>query len=129
LILMHALRAATPAERAEAIAILRRARPLSVGLGEPLAVALRPFRERGEVSDNAWAIVERGTDSRQLKTEQDIATLLALVRRHGSIEYARKTALVRARRARRLLRQLIDRPSVHLRFLQEVTDFVITRNR
>jgi geranylgeranyl diphosphate synthase type II len=129
LILMHALRAAAPAERAEAMAILWRARPQSVGLGEPLADALRPFRARREISDDAWAVVERGAHRRGLKTEQDIATLLALIRRHGSIEYARKTALERARRARRLLGQLVDRPSVHLRFLQEVTDFVITRDR
>jgi geranylgeranyl diphosphate synthase type II len=130
LILMHALAHSTPDERARASLILAKPRP-SPASEHGLEQELRRLREAGEVSDGAWRALEpllvdsTGTT----KTRDEVRFLRELIERQGSIQYAQRTALSRARRARRLLDQLTASPSVHLRFLHSMADFAIGRNR
>jgi geranylgeranyl pyrophosphate synthase len=79
---------------------------------------------------SSLAILKRNTDRSVDKRKRDVLPLLELIRRHGSIAYARRVALRRATRARATLERLAGSlvPSVHLEFLRAVTDFVITRD-
>lgn len=93
LILLHALRHATPRERARAIEALER--------------------------------------PREEKSETDVAGLLALVRAHDSLGFARKAAIDRAERAAAVLTGAgVWMPdSTHRAFLHELTRYVIRRER
>ncbi|MDI1443535.1 polyprenyl synthetase family protein [Polyangium sp. 6x1] len=105
LILMHAMRSAPEEERARARAILRKKRP-------PYAGA------------SPWP-------SEALKSEDDVAFLLALIRRHGSVAHAQGEARRRAGEAVTALAAAQSGlgPSVHLDFLSGLVDYVIDRDR
>jgi geranylgeranyl diphosphate synthase type II len=130
LILMHALAHCDAVERARAIEILRKPRPASREVNGLGALLLR-LRSEGMLSDAAWQELAAHQDSyhSREKSADEVAFLRDLIRRQRSIEYARAAAVVRARRARRLMNGLTARPSVHLRFLQGVADFAIGRDR
>jgi len=105
LILIHALRAASDADRQRALEILRKPRP---GTG-------------------------RGADAHDgtTKTASEVAYLRALVERSASVAYAWDTACTLSRRAQRAFARVarrLDR-SVHRDFLAELVGYVVERNR
>jgi geranylgeranyl diphosphate synthase type II len=107
MILLHALRNASPAERARALAALARPRP--------------PTPE--SVGDPAW------------KSEDDVRFLLDLVHSTYSLEYARGEGRRRAARAQESLEQLAPlldptgaADHVHVAFLAGLTQYVHTRS-
>jgi geranylgeranyl diphosphate synthase type II len=130
LILMHALASCSEVEHTRALCVLRKARPVS---REPtqLERTLLGLHAEGALSGAAWTAVAGhfAAAANGVKTEADIEFLYGLIRRHGSIDYARRAAITRARRARRLLNGLTTSPSVHVRFLQSIAEFVIGRER
>lgn len=93
LMLLHALAAAAPDERARAIEVLRKPRPC--------------------------------------KTEAEVAELLQLIRRHGSLEYARRVAAAWGEQARERFVACCSflPPSTHRDVLGELVDFVQLRTR
>ena len=68
---------------------------------------------------------------RELKTEADIAPLLELIHRYGSIDYARDVAQMLAHKADQLLERTIEwmPPSVHREFIHSMAQHVIQRDR
>jgi geranylgeranyl diphosphate synthase type II len=80
-------------------------------------------RERQE----ALSILNR---PREDKRPEDIAPLFELVRRYGSIDYARNVALTLAHKAERLLERAYDwmPPSVHRDFIYGMAQHVIQRD-
>jgi geranylgeranyl diphosphate synthase, type II len=65
------------------------------------------------------------------KSDIEVASLAALVRRSGSIEYAHRVAVSYAQRSRRLLARLGDRMplSEHRDFIHQIVAYVIQRDR
>ena len=145
LILIHALRCASEAERAEALRILRKSRPDqsngTAGLGAArhagecrVGELLDELAAQGELGPKGHQCLRRALDrssrSSESRTEYDVATLKRLVERYDSVHYAWEVARVRARRFQRALHRVIrDWPaSIHRDFLAELGDFVIRRN-
>jgi geranylgeranyl diphosphate synthase type II len=128
LILMHALASSGTRERERALSILQKVRP-QADAGGALEREMRRQRERGALSDAAFRALSRHTSRRRgrQKTTSEVEYLRELIGRRGSVEYARQAAFRRASRARRLLGNVGACPSVHLRFLEDVTAFVIGR--
>ena len=104
LILIHAMREASSADREQARTILRKRRP-NLQAASP------------------------DHPAEEYKTEADIRFLCGLIERGGSIEYAREAAVKRARYARRMLDACAPwmGASVHRDFLEGLTDFVVER--
>ncbi len=133
LILLHCLRSASAAERAEITAILAKPRPGDPGEGESVPALLAELVGRGELSElGRAAIVERlGVASRAGKTEADVQRLFALIHAHGSLAYAR--AFARAgmldARARLAACHRFLPTSVHRDFLTGLVDYVFARER
>jgi len=133
LILAHALRHAPAAEREEALRILARPRP---GADRPVLVetlaSLEALRAAGAISEEAYArlapplVAARARE----KSEADVARLRALIDAADSIDYARRAAQRRVRRAACILeRTLSDLPrSPHRDFLEDLVEFVIHRD-
>src|SRR5262245_23722074 len=112
LILLHALRSATAAERERAEAVLAKPRP---GLGEgsgaeasgasapAFSALLAELYERGEVTAAARARLEAAraavVGEREVKTPEDVRYLQALIERYDSVQYARDVAGQWANRA------------------------------
>jgi geranylgeranyl diphosphate synthase type II len=141
LILLHAMRVASPVERARARRILAKMRPEREDHeGMPDAPALhrmlRALEAEGALTGAGRATIERvllGTEGRPrdgVKTEADVAFLRQLVERYDSLAYARRHAERWARRARLVLDRTTDwlLPSVHRDFLESLVDFVIRRD-
>ena len=136
LILIHALRNATPAERERAHTILRKRRPDDESSAEH---DVRTFPDdlvrRGELSergrDRMLRMLVRADGSGEPKSTDDVAFLRQLVDQRGSVEYARAAAVARARRARRTLDKLAEQlpETVHVAFLAGLISFVLERNR
>lgn len=138
LILTHAVRHADPADRRRAVEILSKPRPTLPG-GEPDRLA----RARALVEELA-ARAELGPDVKRrfddvlgteradarFRTREDVEFLSELVRRNGSIGYARRVAERRARRAVRALDGVAAAlpDSEHLRFLRGLAEFVVARD-
>ncbi|MFO7177828.1 MAG: polyprenyl synthetase family protein [Pseudomonadota bacterium] len=129
LILTHALATCSAAERERALAILQKPRP-SATRHASFERVLWSLRAEGVLDETAFArlapLLEQQAPK---KTPEDVAFLAGLVRRTGSLDYAQAKAVARARRARRLLAQLTATPSVHLRFLEMLAEFVTSRAR
>lgn len=109
LILVHAVREASEAERRRALAILAKRRPRAE------ESAAEPLDRLG------WDV----------RTQEDVQFLRDLCLRAGSIEYAWRAAHDLAARARRTF-EAVQRelaPSVHRRFLEELTSYVVQRRR
>jgi geranylgeranyl diphosphate synthase type II len=135
LALMHMMRSASARERARAVAILAKPRPSNDGGGRALLDLVDELLAAGDVSERAARALRsahrRDSGSAGVKTQGEVEFLFDAIRRYRSIEYARGVASRRADRAKRTLSSLGRRlaPSVHVEFLQAVTDFVIERDR
>lgn len=135
LILMHALRSATDAERERALVALSRQRPLGhrhVDDVERALMVVERLRREQELSEKAFAALSDvlvPSSEGRYKTEADVQFLLELIERHQSLEHARSVARARAERARRMLDRLGHRvaSSEHLAFLYGLVEFVTDR--
>jgi len=133
LILAHALRNASEAERQEAGAILGKARPTEQHRGGDADAVIAGLRQAGRISHTLAAELREALgvpdESTRLKTARDVAFLKGLIVHYGSLEYARDTAARWARRARRSLEAMNWlRASTHRDFLFHLTDFVVARD-
>jgi geranylgeranyl diphosphate synthase, type II len=143
LILLHALRHATAAERAHAEAVLRKPRPPerpAVGDAElPTDELVAQLLQAGEISKSAaarlrWHLAGSAANASAtggFKTELDIGFLKDLVSRAGSIEYARAVARRHASKARASLARALPwkRPSQHYDFIGHLIDYILDRDR
>jgi len=136
LILIHALREADEADRANALEILAR-NPESRGATNPLRSSL------GNALDELERYGQLGFAARQRlrgllaesaggqRSPEDVRFLERLIDRRGSIEYAWQEARRRATRAAGIFQDLsseID-ASEHRRFLEDVVEYVVLRDR
>jgi geranylgeranyl diphosphate synthase type II len=137
LVLLHAVRSCTEAERRRATAILRKRRPFDSAAADrmmPLRELVDRLRADGQLSARSARVLARGIDeageAADFKTVDDVLFLRDLIRRQRSIDHARAVALRRAQRARRTLTSLTREwpPSVHRDFLHDLTTFVIERD-
>lgn len=142
LILLHALRRASAAERERARAVLARQRPSRerARLAEGVARVERALAEAargGGVTEAAEATLRRElgalavTSAGEEKTADDVAFLFDLIRRERSLDHARAVAVARARAAAAALDEMDPwlRPSVHRSFLRGLVDYVVVRDR
>jgi len=135
LILLNMMRRATALEREKAQRILRKPRPGDSRAGDDRIQSLmRDLVEKGDLSPEGEGVLLRalsrsGAAGAEPKTLEDVAFLRDLVDRTGSVEYARRAALARARRAGRILRSCHEfvPPSVHRDFLEGLVGFVVER--
>ena len=136
LMLLHAVRTCTEAERRRATDILRKRRPAdssAIERASRVSALVDGLLAGGHVSaDDARVLCEgasAGTDA-PCKTLDDVLFLRDLIRRQGSIDHARAVAVRRARRARRSLASITRgwAPSVHKDFLRDLTEFVVERD-
>jgi geranylgeranyl diphosphate synthase type II len=136
LVLLHALAQASAAERSQAEAILRRPRPHTSEhtRQSTLEEVVKTLLDSDEITGSSAARLRTalaiGTDERP-KSSADVEFLSDLIRRTGSIDYARGVARRRAERARRTLGRAARwrRPSVHYDFLSDLITFIADRDR
>lgn len=137
LVLLHAVRSCSEAERRRATAILRKGRPFDSSAADrmmPLRELVDRLRADGQLSARSARVLTRGIDEAaetpDFKTADDVLFLRDLIRRQRSIDHARAVAIRRAQRARRTLTSVTrDWPaSVHRDFLHDLTTFVIERD-
>jgi geranylgeranyl diphosphate synthase type II len=130
LILMEALRRASPAERARAILVLARPHPGVGGLAAARA-KLDDLRARRAVTKKAYEelLASAFGDGPAPKTLADVVFLRDLIERTDALAYARAVGARHARRARReMARRLAALPaSDHKNFLLGVADFAVGR--
>lgn len=142
LILMHALRGTTAAERAHALRILSTPRPStcppSAGDSEPppghLQELLNALVREGQLDPAGREAIEAALRASApdgpVKTAEDVRFLVTLIERGESIDHARRVAARFAAKARAVLSGVAWlRPSVHRSFLEGLNDFVVTRDR
>jgi len=133
LMLLHALRTATEADRENALRILGKPRPSAGSPEERLRGLLGAMVEEKVLDEATRAAMTRYLDrlgeSSGEKTEDEIRFLRRLIDDHGSIAHARAVADRRARAAEAsfslLAKALPD--SVHLRFIGWLKDYVVRR--
>jgi geranylgeranyl diphosphate synthase, type II len=141
LIIMHMMRKATPRERARARGILTKPRPRSADAAafaprsDAVSEVLTALQRRGEISAQArrviaTALARASAAAEPSKTSNDIAYLLRLIERYGSIGHARRVGQGVAERAQAILSRAdwLAR-SVHRDFLDGLVSFVVNRNR
>jgi geranylgeranyl diphosphate synthase, type II len=137
LILIHAIRSATPADRAEAIRILAKPRPPEHVDSHPRAYVRRfldELHEAGQLTARDHERLAASVDDRfptTHKTQADVEFLRALVDRHDGIGYAAAVAERHAAGAGRSFSSLARRltSSAHLEFLADLVQFVIRRTQ
>lgn len=138
LILIHAVRSATPSDRARALRILRKPRVGAPGAacGRTLEKEVARLHERGELSSLGRRRLLRALRAPadgpgEAKSETDVRFLRDLIERYGSVDYAWAEASRRAARAARTLHELCRDvpPSLHRDFLEAVVGYVVTRDR
>lgn len=137
LILLHTMRAASPADRARALSILAKPRPLhgAPGLPDPRDEALMrevtALREEGALSPAAGARLEAAWLGGAPKTSDEVGWLHGLVLEHGSLDHARRVARGHADRATALLAATEPwlPPSAHRTFLERIVSYVVERDR
>jgi geranylgeranyl diphosphate synthase type II len=136
LILIHAMRRASPRERAEAVRILQKPRPPadaeSAGRREGVASLLRDLGNRAQLSDDEIGRLSAAIEGRRVeasKTRDEVTFLSYLIDRYDGIAYAseiaERRAAAAARSFERIKRHLV--PSAHVDFLRGLVDFVIRR--
>jgi len=137
LILLHALRQADPLDKKEAERILALPRSRVPGedvLDGALGV-IESLRRGGAIPEEAHRVLVAAMastrESFRSKTRHEVAFLMDLVTRHGSIGYADEVADRWAARARRVIEGLSPRvrPSIHRDFLHGLVDYVTRRDR
>lgn len=134
LILMHALRNASPDDRAEAHAILDRARPSSSHDGEhtEIRAALERLEREGQLSTRAKTVLSAALRAppSTVKSTSDVIFLRSLIEKHDSMHYSRAFARRRVLRAKKTLEELTWIPdSTHRTFLASLADYVVDRTR
>lgn len=133
LILIHALRHATPTERAAALAALQRARPSTLGpRWQAVADQIARLEAAGALAPaDADRLREAATGGEGVKTPADIEMLHALIVRYRSINYARDIARRHAVAAARRLEACAawTDDSTHRRFLRGLIAYVTDRTR
>lgn len=140
LILLHAVQAASPAERERAHAILLKPRPRLDGDARPQRTALHEqldaLARAGELTAHARSTIEAllGEASPSVdagaKTQADVSFLAQLIERAGSNDHARRVASDYAAKAARVLGALDGlHDSPHRDFLHGLVAFVTTRDR
>jgi geranylgeranyl diphosphate synthase type II len=142
LILLHALRSATAAERRRAEAVLAKPRPALADAADPdgparlaptLSALVTDLHERGQITAEAHdRLLEAAGDSAQgrpVKTQEDVRYLRALIERYDSIRYARDTAAQWSQRALARFTRLAEwiPRSVHRDFLESMAGFAVNR--
>lgn len=101
LILLHALHAASPAERAAALAILARPRPDPAALARAELIA--ELHAAGHLDAVARSrLLGEGGDTR-FKTEAEVAALMDVIEAHGGLEFAAEVARAHGEQALALL--------------------------
>lgn len=136
LILIHALRHAGARDRARALRILGRdrdGRGAEDRLRRRALAALRRQRARGGLDEPALRALRHalGGGGATARTSADVRFLMALIERHGSLEYAWAAARRRSLRAARVFEALRKEipASAHRGFLEDVIDYVVSRDR
>lgn len=136
LILLHCLRAATAEERSRAEAVLGKPRPSQASARQPearLAQCVADVFATGDLSARGrdLLLAQLATPAAGCKQSSDVEFLLDLIRKYGSIAYARDLARGWVEQARDALQAwstgLDD--SQHLRFLHAVLNYVVVRTR
>jgi geranylgeranyl diphosphate synthase type II len=139
LILLHALRSATPEDRAEATRILSLPRPgAAEAAGSALAIGatLDALVEAGELTPGGrarvLAAIERSSSRGAcVKTSDEVRFLRSLVERHGSIEHARAVAGAFSGEAQRALDACAAwlLKGIHRDLLEGLIQYVLERAR
>jgi geranylgeranyl diphosphate synthase type II len=141
LVLLHALRTGTRAERSKAKRILGKPRPIqepdSSLLGSDVKTLIERLADDGEMSRSAARqLIEAlrqapNGDSASYKTRDDVEYLRSLIDRCRSIEHAESAASRWADRSLRALDSLSLKipDSEHRRFLYQLVDFVVDRDQ
>ncbi|MBI4516549.1 MAG: polyprenyl synthetase family protein [Deltaproteobacteria bacterium] len=133
LILMHALRTASDTERKRAWRILGKRRPLPApGTAQQLAAVLDDLQARAQLRPAARRVIEdavaRAGNGAGVKTQKEIDYLLNLIKRRGSVDYARSVARRFALKASKALAKAEWlTPSLHRDFLRGLVDFAVSR--
>jgi geranylgeranyl diphosphate synthase type II len=132
LILLHALRHASPADLDRALRILARPRP-TMDARQVLRDMLGRLAARGELSAAGLELVREHLDTTvmdEAKNLDDVRWLYELLHRAGSLEHARAVAARQADEAAAALASLDWFPASHHRdVLRGLVDFVHERTR
>jgi geranylgeranyl diphosphate synthase type II len=129
LILLHMMRCASPAERAEAERILAQPRPKAGATLEPL---LEQLEARGELTAQGGQLLRQAlalSPTTPEKTPEQVRFLLELIHRHGSLEHAREVARAWLEKAERVFTRCQEwiLPSEHRDLLEALLTYVIQR--
>ncbi len=137
-VLLHLMRSADEAERAEVRRILELPRPRDPLAAEPNGGSTFPHEVLRELVDEQQ-LTAAGSARLQLlersaprcKTVEEIELVMSLIRRHGSIEYAGEVARRWTEDARAQLEKCSDwmLPSVHRSLLEQLVAYVYSRLR
>ncbi len=131
LMLIHALRAATATERRDAFEILKKPRVSNM---QALARAVQTGIDDAQLTRRQLDVMEPALQALATgacaKTEDDVRFLRGLIDRADAIGYATGAAERHARRAERQFASFKARssPSLHLDFIENLVDFVVTRS-
>jgi geranylgeranyl diphosphate synthase type II len=137
-VLLHLMRAASDDERAEVRRILELPRPGDPdgngnGHGAVSEELLRELIDAGQLTEagSARLRLKEPSNGTRYKTPEDVDLLMSLIRRHGSIEYARGVAQRWTEEARLQLEKCSAwmAPSVHRSLLEELVAYVYARVR
>lgn len=128
LMLLHALRVATPKERDRALRALRRSRR------HLTRTSIRPRDEFGLTTESLCSSPElhaREAGGSGIVAVRDLTLLSDLIQRTNAIEHARSAAMRWAGRARVLLARTEQwlEPSAHRSFIEALVQFVVERDR
>lgn len=140
LILLHALRSSTPTQRRRAEATLAKPRPAQAStssVDSDLAELIHRLVDEHGLGRSAARQLELALRSSAAgqrngyKTQEEVEYVRSLIECSGSIEYADGVATRWARRSLRTLDSLSEviPDSVHRRFLYQLADFVVRRDR
>jgi len=137
LMLLHALRQATAEERRAAEAVLSKARPrspIAPEVGAGLASCIDRLVAEGQLSPRGREALRSAALQgalQEAKQASDVDQLLELIRKYGSMQYAREHAQSWVERAAVALREWAAplEDSQHLRFLFGVLNYVLARTR
>lgn len=132
LMVIHALRALSGADRDRALGILAKARPSpSHDASMKLRALLPRLLAEGQLTAEGLAALESVMPREaEVKTAEEVAWLDRVVRETGAIPYAQSVARARAAEAAEALEGFTwMRPSAHRGVLEAVVDFVIARDR
>ena len=123
LIVLHMVRALGERERAEACAILGRARPDAASAA--WSARLAALEAAGDLTPRGRAQLAEAVAP--AKTADDVERVAGWIAACGSVAYARAVGDAHARRAKQALNRAELRPSAHHELLHALVDFTTTR--